>query len=249
MEQDSTSEVFLHSDYSTAYPEGIQLHFWNRTRNKIVYRLLRSLVQEDELVMDVGCGPGIFLGYLQGTGIQARGVEKGSPEINASLAEVIDLDTDLFDLPQSLKAQIEVIVLLDVIEHIGEPRQFLKNIYREIPNCKQLLITVPARMEIWSNYDREFRHFTRYSRSTLCNELNGTGFEATYSRYFFHSLYLLMRVLKLLRLNRSTQTKPPTRNAAVKFLHWMLGALLYLEFRLVPGGVPGSSLLCVASRK
>ncbi len=249
MKDVSASEIFTHSDYSTAYPEGIDQHFWNRTRNKIVYQLLRPLVQPDELVMDVGCGPGIFLGYLQRTDVWARGVEKGSPKINDALAKIVDLDTDLFDLPQALKEQINVIVLLDVIEHIGEPRQFLEKIHQEIPSCKKLLITVPARMEVWSNYDQELRHFTRYSRSTLRQELSGTGFEPIYSRYCFHSLYLLMRLLKFLRLNRNTRVKSPSRNAVVKLFHRVLGALVYLEFKLVPGAVRGSSLLCVASRR
>jgi len=249
MKEVSSSEVFGHSDYTAAYPEGIELHFWNKTRNKIVFQMLRPLVQNDELVMDVGCGPGIFLGYLHSTDIRARGVEMGSPTISKSLVNEIDLNTDLFDLPPSLKEQIKVIVLLDVIEHIGEPRQFLEKIYREIPSCRKLLLTVPARMEIWSNFDTEIRHFTRYSRTTLREELSGTGFEVDSCRYGFHSLYLLMRIFKLLRLNRETQINSPSRNAAVRLFHRVLGALVYLEFKLVPGAVLGSSLFCVASRK
>ena len=69
------SEVFRPDEYSVCYPEGIEHNFWNIARNALVQKLLRPLVSGADLVLDVGCGPGIFLNSIAGTGIEARGVE------------------------------------------------------------------------------------------------------------------------------------------------------------------------------
>ena len=89
-------EVYSPSEYTLGYPEGIEFHFWNRARNDLLYRLLQPLVDRDDLVMDVGCGPGVFLGFLQGKQVNARGVEKGSPVVKPGLESIISTDTDLF---------------------------------------------------------------------------------------------------------------------------------------------------------
>lgn len=241
-------EVFSPSEYEMCYPEGIEYHFWNLARNDLLFRLLEPLVGRDDLVMDVGCGPGIFLGSLQGKSISARGVEKGSPVVKAGLESIIDIDTDLFDLDEEIRLQVKVVVLLDVIEHIADRRQFLQRVYRDLPNCEHLLITVPARMEVWSNYDEQWGHLLRYDRPTLAGELADSGFRVTKMSYYFQWMYLVMLVMKCLGLNRGSDFRSPTRNRVLAYCHRILGAITRLESRLMPSFVPGSTIACVATR-
>jgi len=241
-------EVYSPSAYTLGYPEGIEFHFWNRARNDLLFRLLQPLVDRDDLVMDVGCGPGVFLGFLQSKQINARGVEKGSPVVKPGLESIISTDTDLFELDVQTREQIKVVVLLDVIEHIAERHQFLQRIYRDIPNCKYLIITVPARMEIWSNFDEDWGHFLRYDRPGLASELVGSGFTATRMSYYFQWMYLVMLGMRWLGLKRGSDFRSPTRNRILAFCHRVLGAITRLESRLMPGFVPGSTIVCVATR-
>ena len=81
-------------------------------------------------------------------------------------------------------------LLLDVFEHIKDRRQYLQQIYRELPNCRQLVITVPARMELWSGYDEHWGHHLRYDRPGLEAELSESGFAPEKTAYFFHWVYL-----------------------------------------------------------
>ena len=199
--------------------------------------------------MDVGCGTGIFVRHILDEGIKARGVEKGSPNINPTLEGVIDTEKDLFDLPVEVKLQIKYIVLLDVLEHMADPQDFLRKIYQEIPSCEQLIITVPARMEVWSNYDQDWGHFTRYNRPRLTQVLAQSGYTSVNCRYYFHSLYLVMLVIKCLGLKRKTQFQSPAKSKWASRFHRILGALTYLEARLLPGFLPGSSIVCHALRK
>jgi SAM-dependent methyltransferase len=242
------SEVFDSSDYTQCYPEGIEQNFWNLARNDLLWRLLEPLVERDDLVMDVGCGPGIFLGSLQGKPVTARGVEKGSPMVRPGLESLIDTDTDLFELAEETKQRIKVVLLLDVIEHIADRRQFLQTLNRELPNCEYLLITVPARMEVWSSYDSDWGHFLRYDRPGLTSELVNTGFTIRKMDYCFQWVYLVMLGMKCLGIRRGSDYRSPTRNRLLAFCHRLLGGLTKLESRLIPGFVPGSSIVCVASR-
>jgi len=241
-------EVYSTQEYSSGYPEGIELHFWNRARNDLLYRMLEPLVGPDDLVMDVGCGPGIFLGSLRDKPINARGVERGSPTVQPGLEASIDIGTDLFDLPEAIRSQIKVVVLLDVLEHIAERRQFLRRIHSDLPNCTHLLVTVPARMEIWSNYDEYWSHFLRYDRPGLAGDLVSGGFTATAVSYVFQWMYLSLLVMKWLGIKRGSDFKSPNRNRFTTGFHRLLGWVTQLETRLVPGFVAGSSIVCVARR-
>jgi hypothetical protein len=164
------------------------------------------------------------------------------------LEATIDTATDLFDLSVELRFQVKVVVLLDVIEHIGERRQFLQQIYRDLPNCTHLLVTVPARMEIWSKYDEHWSHFLRYDRPGLAKDLASSGFTATRMTYVFQWMYVSLLAMKWLGLERGVDFKSPNRTAVTRLFHRIVGVITRLEARLVPGFIAGSSIVCVAQR-
>ena len=171
-----------------------------------------------------------------------------SPILKPSLELVIDTGTDLFDLDEAVREQIKVVVLLDVIEHIYNRQEFLRRIYAEIPNCEYLLVTVPARMEVWSSFDRDWGHYLRYDRQGLKRELADSGFKTIKSSYYFQWIYLAMLVMKWLGIERDSDFKSPTRTRITAFLHRALGVFTRSESRIVPGFVPGSSIVCLAAR-
>jgi hypothetical protein len=62
-----------------------------------------------------------------------------------------------------------------------------------------------------------------------------------YCSYFFHALYLPALILKLLGRDRATAFAAPKTPR----LHDILGRLFWLESRLLPKAVFGTSLICV----
>ena len=242
------TEVYSEAQFAQGYPQGSQGHFWHRARNELVWRWLRPLLGSEELALEVGCGGGIVIDYLRGRGLRIRGVELGNPPLPPHLRESVDTNTSVFDLDERTRRQVKVLLLLDVIEHIGERREFLRRLWREFPNSRYLLVTVPARREMWSNYDEYWRHYLRYNRPQLVAELDAGGFQAIATRYFFHWVYLAGMLLKLLGMRRNPGLKAPVGGALPFWLHRLLGILTTLETRLLPGFVAGSSLACVAVR-
>ena len=243
------TETFNQSGYTEGYPFGIEQHFWNIARNDLVYRWLQPRLKEHELVMDVGCGTGIVVNDLKSRGLHMQGVELGPAPIMPGLTADVRTETNVFDLDPELKNEIRAVLLLDVIEHMQERREFLQKIYWELPNCHTLLVTVPARMEIWSEYDRYWGHHLRFDRHGLENDLVAAGYSIDKNAYFFHWVYVSSLLLKLLRISKSNEFKAIKRGGFKAFCHRILGLFTCLESRLIPGAIAGSSIICVASRK
>ena len=150
---------------------------------------------------------------------------------------------DCFQIPEQERAGYDGLLLLDVLEHIAEPIDFLRGVRSAYPTARVLIVTVPARSELWSNYDEYFGHFRRYSIRTLDAELRGASFANVRARYLFRALYPVMLGIKLSRGRRSTTTRAPD-NAG---LHRFIADCFGVEDRLLPGYIAGTSIIARAS--
>jgi hypothetical protein len=106
---------------------------------------------------------------------------------------------------------------------------------------ERAIVTVPARREIWSNYDEFYGHRRRFDRASVGRLITGAGGEAMGIRYFFHALYLPARILKWLRRPRQVAIAAP--RPAARPIHRALARLCYLEYLLLPRGLAGTSLV------
>ncbi|MCA9553408.1 MAG: glycosyltransferase [Myxococcales bacterium] len=93
------------------------------------HRLAIDAVPEGAKVLDLGCGPGLVGGALVAekgcdvTGLDAPG--PGTPAAQARLTRFLAHDLDRDDLPAELDDDYDVILLLDIIEHMRSPERFL----------------------------------------------------------------------------------------------------------------------------
>jgi len=228
------------------YPDGIENNYWNFARNKIILNTIKKYPVGN--IVDVGAGRGIVTGYLHNHGISIRGFELGTTTpISNSNAPVI-YNTDVLSIPKSdAKANYNAVSFFDVIEHIENPVSFMKSILSHFENAEYLIIAVPSRKELWSNFDDYYGHFRRYNLHDLRNEVTQVGFEVLTCRYFFHSLYFAILLNNLIAKKRTIAFKPPT--GIFKTINAFLGTIFYLEKFIVPGSWYGSSIICVARRK
>lgn len=228
---------------STNYPNGIENHYWNAARNIILARIIGRLKLKDKTLLEIGCGRGVVVNYLHDKGFDCWGVDlaEGEPLKNSTK---IFMGKSAFDLDASFRNQIETILLLDVIEHIATPEQFLLQIKQAFPNALYYILTLPARQELWSNYDEFYGHFRRYNKEMLVKHTKGLTGKIVRLTYFFHLLYYPARVLKGLKIKRNVYLLPP-KGIFQKIIHTMFKWLFYIEFKIVPGIVPGTSLLGV----
>ena len=237
---------FLPSDYELAYPPGIERHYWTMARNSI---LLDQLTRRGCLGMkwlEVGCGRGLVLHFLRTAGVDVIGAELAPMESTTGMSEFIYSGLDARDLPINIRSRIEGLMLLDVIEHIEDPGEFLRELLYALPAVKTILVAVPARKELWSNYDEHYGHFRRYDEIQLRAHLRDGGATPIELQYVFRALYPFAWLLARFQKKRSIQVFAPSGILAL--IHRYVAGLLRWEARLLPPALPGMSLLCFAKR-
>jgi hypothetical protein len=245
----SPSEVegtaFSGAEYDAAYPDGYENHFWHLARAEIILDALKRYVPRSSVILEVGCGRGLYVAKARQADFAAFGCDLGRPRVHDSVADVVQTGKDFRDLDPSLLAKVSAVLLLDVLEHLEEPEAILKQLSDAMPALQTIVATVPARKELWSNYDEHYGHFRRYSRSELDDLYRSAGYQPVESRYFFRFLYLPMWIQANIQRKRAVEIQRPG-NA---WLHKALGVFGVIEARLLPRSMWGTSIIGIAQKR
>ncbi|MBI4695722.1 MAG: class I SAM-dependent methyltransferase [Gammaproteobacteria bacterium] len=235
----------MEPEYVAIYAGLTRRHWWWRARSAVVLEHVAALAADRGRplrILDVGCADGYLLPELARFG-RAEGLEP-TPGLGPAAG-------DVSIHPQSLEsfapaARFDLLLLLDVLEHLADPIAFLGHAARLLEPGGAVLITVPAGRLLWTTHDDLNLHLRRYDRQSLAAELAAAGFTATRHEYFFHALALAKLGQRgLERLGGGSRRLPGLPPA---WLNTAAGACLRLERRLTRGlALPfGASLLAVA---
>jgi SAM-dependent methyltransferase len=247
------SSAFDAEDFADIYPEGIEHHYWNHSRNQIIAKEVRSLLATGRhgrgpRVLDVGCGRGIVTAYLRSVGIDCWGCDLGvAPHVAPGVSPFLTQGADAGHLPEEFRRTVTMILLLDVLEHLEHPTRLLEALHGAFVNAETILFTVPARQELFSNYDVRNRHFRRYDSSNIGDMNTPDCFRLQRWSYFFHGLYLPARTMKALGIDRRTDLRAPGSWPS-RLAHKLVAAGFVVEDTIVPGTWPGSSIRGVLCR-
>ncbi|MBI2953461.1 MAG: class I SAM-dependent methyltransferase [Chloroflexi bacterium] len=137
-------------------------------------------------LVDVGCGTGHFLrGMREYLGWKVSGVEPNAPAA-AYCSDCLGLDAFAGDLAAAAynAESVDVITFWDVLEHLHDPLETLRECRRILVDDGLLLITVPnlgspeSRLfgRSWAGLDSP-RHLYVFSRKTITRLLRQAGFD------------------------------------------------------------------------
>jgi hypothetical protein len=241
--------TFSAAQFANPYPDDIQHHYWTLARNALVLNTLRKQMADPAgIVCDVGCGRGITVEYLRRYGITAIGADTGTPRpIVPEVAPYLHLGQDALALPLDVREQVRVILLLDVLEHLPAPATFVASLANAFHACRDIIVTVPARQELWSNYDEYYGHRRRYDLGSLETLYPQNAFEPTSARYAFRLLYAPALALRLTRTGRSVSIAAPPH--VLRPLHRLIAGYFRLESALLPGWIAGTSVVMTLRRR
>jgi SAM-dependent methyltransferase len=193
-------------DYELQTHRAEERHWWYRGRRKVLARAFAELgLPHPARILDAGCGSGrnmvelARLGTVTGVELSATSVtlarERGVGEVIEGSVLEMPFETDSFDLAVSL----------DVIEHLDQHLEALRELRRVVAPGGALLVTVPAYGWLWSGHDEINHHFRRYTRRSLQRVAQQAGWQQVRTTYF-NSLLLPVAIL-LRALDRwSTKT-------------------------------------------
>lgn len=197
-------------------------------------------------VLDVGCGRGVVVEYLRAKGIDCLGVELANVEISLPLSRYVLTGLSSLSLPNIQKGSFDTLMFLDVLEHIDNPKVFLQEHVDNYKSVKYVLIALPARSELWTNYDDFYGHYQRYSFNSFKKELLLDGWEIAGISYAFRWLYPLTYLYSLFKFKRSVKINAPSTFA--KPIHLFLSLLSKVDFRILPRFFWGTSIFCVIKK-
>jgi len=200
-------------------------------------------------ILDAGCGSGRNMVELARLGT-VTGVELSETSVCLARARGVGevIEGSVLEMPFEPDS-FDLAVSLDVIEHLDQDLDALRELRRVVAPGGALLITVPAYEWLWSGHDEINHHYRRYTRRTLQRVAQQAGWEQVRTTYF-NSLLLPVAIL-LRALDRlSTKTTESSLDLWVppEPLNWVLERPLALEAALIGRGgrIPaGLSLLAV----
>ena len=101
------------------------------------------------------------------------------------------LDVDRIDLEDAScferwKGRFDTVVCLNVLEHVRDPLQSLRNIHDVLEPGGRVVLYVPQGQHLYSSLDEVLGHRVRYDREMLARELREAGFELNLFRDFNH---------------------------------------------------------------
>jgi SAM-dependent methyltransferase len=212
-------------------------------RNKVVGRLVAG-APPHPVVLDVGCGRGLTVDFLRKTGVDCHGVERADVQPLPDVRPFVFTSQDAVELAEDFRRRVTVVLLLDVVEHLPAPEAFLASCVAHFPSLARLILTVPARPELWSNYDVFYGHVRRYDRASLQALVRPVASRGSAAGYFFHALYPVVRARLAVASERPLAHQAPRW----RWPHRVAAGLFDLEQRLLPAGWYGTSLWGVADR-
>lgn len=177
-----------------------QKYWWFVARRSILEQAIKTLtLPESAEIFEAGCGTGGNLEMLARYG-KVYGMELNDTArdfaINLQLAEI-----QPGCLPNEIPfpdQQFDLIVLLDVLEHIEEDAASLQALAAKLKPSGWLLITVPAYRWMWSKQDELLHHKRRYVLKDLNEVVLGAGYHVHFISYFNSILFPLIAGARLL---------------------------------------------------
>jgi len=227
-------------------------HWWFIVKKDLVLDMIRRFARTNTRpqILDIGCGSGLMLGALSEIG-PTSGLDYSDDAIRfckeifsgvvkkGSLPDEVPFENGSFDL----------ITALDVIEHIDRDVDSLKAINELLTPCGKAIITVPAYMFLWTNFDELNEHKRRYTLGELEEKLSRAGFSIETITYFntllFPVIYIVRTINRILHRSGASDVEMPSRiiNSILRAIFGFERTLL--KYVRLPFGV---SILAIVSK-
>ena len=165
--------------------------------------------------------------------------------------QILSLAGDQVPLPDG---SLEYVTALDVLEHVPDDAAVVRGFHRLLKPGGLAVVTVPAGMALWSDWDVALHHFRRYDRAQLLALFADDQWEVLHANYTNVAVY---PAVWLVRKWRKWRAKPVVAGSAARTEDrvppgWLNALLKAVFVRMAYWRMPlpfGVSLLLVAKRK
>jgi len=230
------------------------IHFWFRSRRKLLRWCFDIHLPDARRFLEIGCGSGAILAALakDRTGLSLTASElliDRLPAVRNRLpnAELVQMDAQRIPF----RAHFDGAGAFDVLEHIPDDGAALEEIHAVLQPGGLLLLTVPQHPWLWSSVDEYSGHQRRYTAAELRAKLRAARFEIVWMTSFV--TLLLPALLASRRAARVRETLDPVSELRLpRSVDFAFDKVMALERTLIRWGIclpVGGSLLVVSRRR
>lgn len=206
----------------------------------------------DDVLLDCGAGTGRFAAELD---TRCRVLVLDDHDVALQLLharfradQVLTLEDGRIPLADG---SLDYVTALDVLEHVPDDVAVVRDFHRVLKPGGVAVVTVPASMALWSDWDEVLHHFRRYHRRGLVALFDDTQWEIVHVNYTNVVLYPAVWLVR--RWRRWFPAPAGAARAEDRVPHPMLNAILQALFvRTGLARVPwpfGVSLILIARRR
>lgn len=200
-------------------------------------------------ILDIGCGPGNLSNNLSNIG-KVFGIDVSLPTLRLCQKKYSNLINGKADELPIREGSFDVVILLDVLEHIADDVKVMKETYRILKPGGIVLITAPAYKILWGSHDEIYQHYRRYSLDEIKKVVRSAGFTIkkliAFEFIFFIPLLLFRKIKNVLNYSK--------RDDFINVPNWLnsiLTVIILLEGQISyninnPFGV---SIICIAKKE
>lgn len=229
-------------------------NFWFQSRNRLILWALGRYFPKADNFLEIGCGTGFVLSSLKkefpslalsGSEIYASGLDYAAGRLeHASLFQM-----DARQIP--FENEFHVIGAFDVLEHVQEDEQVLKQVYQALRPGGGLILTVPQHPWLWSRQDEIACHVRRYRARELKARVRSAGFELIRVTSFVSFLLPLMIISRFKNPGPRKEFDPMSELKLNPLANCVFEKIMDLEGVTISAGMSfpaGGSLLLVARK-
>tara|TARA_B100000519_G_scaffold201437_1_gene216968 strand:+ start:1398 stop:2090 length:693 start_codon:yes stop_codon:yes gene_type:complete len=148
--------------------------------NNFLTTLVENHAPDDGILLDFGAGTGFFAERVSRKERKLLCIEPDKHQAD----EVRKKGFDAFASCKELSDEtVDFSYSLNVLEHIEDDCQAIREIYRVLKPGSLLVVYVPAMPCLYSSMDEKVQHFRRYTRKELSNKLTSEGFDILACKY------------------------------------------------------------------
>lgn len=230
-------------------------NFWFQARNSFILWALREYFPQCQNFLEIGCGTGFVLSGLAhslphlkvcGSELFMEGLKFAAQRVPK--AEFFQMDARYIPFQE----EFDVMGAFDVIEHIEDDRQVLKQMYNAIQPGGGILLTVPLHRWLWSIQDEYAHHVRRYQVKELIEKVEEAGFTILRKTAFVSFLLPFMLASRFQKKKRSLEFDPLAELKLPKALNFLFHIIMKLEGSLIRWGLNfpmGGSMLLIGQKK
>lgn len=226
-------------------------HWWFSARRRIISSVIQHLdLQQGAEILEAGCGPGGNLQMLQQHGtVYAMEPDSSSVDFAQSIGCATVQSGFLPDAIPFEDKQFDLIVALDVLEHVQADAEAVRALLHRVKPQGNLLVTVPAFQFLWSAHDDHHHHQRRYSPKTLRDLFQLDGIDVQWVTCFNTWLFPLIFTVRMLKRLLGLRDSPDDAMPGAVLNRLLLG--IFASERFVVGRVHlpvGTSVMLLARK-